>query len=233
MEVLAKRLKWLRNKERYSQKEMADKIGMTPSGYQKIELSERDPKLDVLVKFCDIFNVSADFLLGREDDFDSLYSQRNAFHMLEMKLATSLVEKKTYEKKISDLRDDLITSAKKKGFADEETLSISQVLDECIAVHKTLSEEISRMNDRKLELLSEYIKEFLEIPDSNGVADRIISKYAPYTAYIQMTLFDENEIHLHGTEIGSLGHLGSFMSYKEAEDYQIDILKRLNGTIKQ
>ncbi len=72
MEVLAKRLKELREKERYSQKQIAERIGMSAGGYQKIEQSQRDPKLDVLVMLCDIFNVSADYLLGRSNLVNNL-----------------------------------------------------------------------------------------------------------------------------------------------------------------
>lgn len=72
MEILAARLKWLRDKERYTQSDIATEVGMTVSGYQKIEYAQRDPKIDVLLKLADKFNVSTDFLLGRIDETDEV-----------------------------------------------------------------------------------------------------------------------------------------------------------------
>lgn len=49
----------------FTQKQMADKLGITPNAYQKYELNTREPNLDTLILIADIFNVPLDELVGR------------------------------------------------------------------------------------------------------------------------------------------------------------------------
>lgn len=48
-----------------TQKQMAEKLGMTPNAYQKYELGTREPKLSTLIEIADILEVSLDDLVGR------------------------------------------------------------------------------------------------------------------------------------------------------------------------
>ena len=48
-----------------TQKQMADKLEMTPNAYQKYELNTREPSLDTLIQIADIFEISLDELVGR------------------------------------------------------------------------------------------------------------------------------------------------------------------------
>ena len=67
-----KRLRLLRMKNKYTQQNMADYLGVALNTYQKYEQAERMPSYDTLVKVADLFNVSADFLLCRDDYLKSL-----------------------------------------------------------------------------------------------------------------------------------------------------------------
>ncbi|WP_052759799.1 helix-turn-helix domain-containing protein [Paenibacillus sp. DMB20] len=64
MEIFSLRLKWLRERENLSQKEVAEYIGMSPQGYGKIENGQREPNLETLALLAKKLNDSADFLLG-------------------------------------------------------------------------------------------------------------------------------------------------------------------------
>ncbi len=44
---------------------MADELGISNRGYRYYETGERTPSFSTLIKICDIFNVSADYMLGR------------------------------------------------------------------------------------------------------------------------------------------------------------------------
>lgn len=57
-------LKELRQKSGLTQKQLADKMGITSSVVSYYELSERNPSPEVLVKLSSIFHVSTDYLLG-------------------------------------------------------------------------------------------------------------------------------------------------------------------------
>ena len=61
-------LKEARLKSGYSQKEVADKIGVAKSTYSLYESGNREPNVDTIKKISDILKVSADTLLGLEEE---------------------------------------------------------------------------------------------------------------------------------------------------------------------
>jgi len=59
-----KKLKELRLQAGLTQKELAERIGVTKSVVSYYELQERHPSPDMLVKLAAVFHVTTDFLLG-------------------------------------------------------------------------------------------------------------------------------------------------------------------------
>lgn len=59
-------LKELRLQSGMTQKELADKIGVTKSVISYYELQERAPSPEILKKLANLFHVSTDYLLGIE-----------------------------------------------------------------------------------------------------------------------------------------------------------------------
>ena len=70
MQILAKRLKDLREGRRIYQRELAEVLGMSFRGYQNYETDQSEPKLTTLIAIADYYNVSIDYLVGRTDDPD-------------------------------------------------------------------------------------------------------------------------------------------------------------------
>ncbi len=66
-EILAKRLKACRKEKGFTQGQIAIYCDITEKTYQNYELMTREPKLEILIKIADIFNVSLDYLVGRTD----------------------------------------------------------------------------------------------------------------------------------------------------------------------
>ncbi len=64
--ILATRIKSLREKEGWTQKELADKVYRGESTVRMWELGKSEPDIDTLVTLIKIFNVSADYLLYEE-----------------------------------------------------------------------------------------------------------------------------------------------------------------------
>ncbi len=62
-----KRLREIRMKCGFTQQNMADKLQISLNAYQKYEQAERSPSLECLVSIADIFNVSLDYLLCRDE----------------------------------------------------------------------------------------------------------------------------------------------------------------------
>lgn len=67
MQILAKRLKELREGRRIYQRELAEILGMSFRGYQNYETGQSEPKLATLVAIADYYQVSIDYLVGRTD----------------------------------------------------------------------------------------------------------------------------------------------------------------------
>ncbi|WP_297872060.1 helix-turn-helix domain-containing protein [uncultured Oscillibacter sp.] len=68
MQILAERLKSLRESRRIYQREMAEQLGLSFRGYQGYETNQTEPKLATLIAIADYYNVSIDYLVGRTDD---------------------------------------------------------------------------------------------------------------------------------------------------------------------
>ena len=66
-DILSKRLKQCRKEKGLSQREVAIFCDITEKTYQNYELMTREPKLEILIKIADSFNVSLDYLTGRTD----------------------------------------------------------------------------------------------------------------------------------------------------------------------
>ena len=68
MEVFSVRLREMRLKKGFRQKDMADLLGITPRAYQYYEEGKRNPDFRGLLLLAEHLNVSIDYLVGRTDD---------------------------------------------------------------------------------------------------------------------------------------------------------------------
>ena len=67
MKVFAERLTELRKQYKYTQRQMADILGISQPPYIRYENDTSEPTQENLVKLADAFDVSVDYLLGRSD----------------------------------------------------------------------------------------------------------------------------------------------------------------------
>ena len=68
MILIGKRIKKLRNKYRFTQTELAEKVGITKSTIAAYENDSRLPSYEVLIKLANVFKVSVDSLLLNRSD---------------------------------------------------------------------------------------------------------------------------------------------------------------------
>ena len=61
------RLKSVRLENGMTQKDVYEKLGVSPNGYASYEQGRTEPNIDTIIKLCKIFDVSADYFLGIED----------------------------------------------------------------------------------------------------------------------------------------------------------------------
>ena len=64
METLGKRMRKLRKKNYYTQADVAKALGVSPSAIGMYEQDRRVPDKETLLKICDFFDVSSDYMLG-------------------------------------------------------------------------------------------------------------------------------------------------------------------------
>ena len=66
MEIFARRLRELRENKRLVQKDMAVRLGISDVAYGGWERNQAEPSITNLVKLCQFFGVSADYLVGMD-----------------------------------------------------------------------------------------------------------------------------------------------------------------------
>lgn len=67
MRVFQQRLLELRKQNDYTQQKMAEMLGIKQPSYTRYENGSAEPTQEMLVKIADLFDVSVDYLLGREE----------------------------------------------------------------------------------------------------------------------------------------------------------------------
>lgn len=68
MKIFAERLKELRQEHNLSQKEFGKSIGATYSAISYWESNTNEPKISYIVAICTRYGITADYLLGLEDE---------------------------------------------------------------------------------------------------------------------------------------------------------------------
>lgn len=68
MSIFSERLTQLRKSEGTSQNALAKVIGVSPRTYQDYEYGAREPQVSIFIRIADYYNVSLDYLAGRNDE---------------------------------------------------------------------------------------------------------------------------------------------------------------------
>lgn len=67
LKIFCERLKELRKAEKLTQRDMAEKLNIVQPSYIRYENGTAEPSQETLIKIAEIFDVSVDYLLGRND----------------------------------------------------------------------------------------------------------------------------------------------------------------------
>ena len=68
MIFMGEKIRELRTEQKMTQEQLANRLGLVKGSISAYEQGTKYPSLEVLVNICQIFNVSADYLLGLSDD---------------------------------------------------------------------------------------------------------------------------------------------------------------------
>lgn len=67
-EILSQRLRECRKRGNYTQREVSIYCDLTEKAYQNYELGTHEPKLSIIMRIAEFYNVSIDYLVGLTDD---------------------------------------------------------------------------------------------------------------------------------------------------------------------
>lgn len=70
MDTLGSRLKHLREKNGFTLEYVATCLNTTKTSIARYEKNDREPKSEMISSLADLYNVSTDYLLGRDSDLD-------------------------------------------------------------------------------------------------------------------------------------------------------------------
>lgn len=77
--MFGRRLANLRKLKGLTQEELADRLSLTRSTYAQYEIGRREPDFKTILKLADFFNISVDYILGR--DQVTMAAHRSDDHM--------------------------------------------------------------------------------------------------------------------------------------------------------
>lgn len=66
--IFGQRLREVRTEKKYTQQDIANLFNVSKMTISSWETNKQEPNIDDITRLCQIFNVSADYLLGLEDE---------------------------------------------------------------------------------------------------------------------------------------------------------------------
>ena len=179
------RIKYLREKNGFTQKDIATRLGVEPAAISKYELDMREPNIEAIKKLATIFNVSIDYLLGRTPDVFVDETDKES-------LDISLIKKKYdfSKKKIKNL---------KKEYKNENAIIIA-VNELCSGVGKTSYGE-SRLNS--IISIEEIDNLFNDLENSKFPKPQIMMKVKDIEKgiiIVEIDSFDDEKLPINATE---------------------------------
>src|SRR5210317_40661 len=97
--ILPIRIQELRKLNNLSRQQLAEKLFLSYDTIKKYELSDRTPDINTLIKIADFFEVSTDYLLGRDDYLPEKYATLMKMNLLDIEMIYQSC------KKITDMID--------------------------------------------------------------------------------------------------------------------------------
>ncbi|MFD1136729.1 helix-turn-helix domain-containing protein [Paenibacillus urinalis] len=148
MEIFAARLKWLRERNNFTQKEMAERLGVSQPYYGRFEKGTGQPNLETLVQLPAILGESLDFICGvillDSQGYDLLYTYFGARK-----------ENEYYERMLNN-NIKLLNSIDLEIDFERKLATISRQKD-----------RLDRSTQRKLDHYNKLLNYIRELPGSN------------------------------------------------------------------
>ena len=96
--MFSERMKELREANRMEQTALAAKLGVSKQSVSNWENNNILPSIEMLLKICDVFSVSADYLLGRSNEVALDVSDISLDHVAHLRAIIDALPKKQKER---------------------------------------------------------------------------------------------------------------------------------------
>lgn len=179
------RIKYLREKNGLTQKDIATRLGVESAAISKYELDMREPNIEALKKLASIFNVSIDYLLGRTPDVFVNECDRDT-------LDISIIQKKynQLKSKIDNIKD----------FYKNENAIIIAVNKLCSGVGRTnYGESKSNANVSILEI-DNIFNDFENSKDPKPQILMKIDNLENSIIFVEIDSFDDEELPINAVD---------------------------------
>lgn len=98
------KIRELRKEKGFSQKELAEKLGIHPVNMTKLEHGQNMPSVDTLIKLAELFNVSIDYLVSDE------MKNRESTILKDKELLESFAKVERMDEKAKEIVKELLDS---------------------------------------------------------------------------------------------------------------------------
>ena len=179
------RIKYLREKNGFTQKDIATRLGVEPAAISKYELDMREPNIEAIKKLATIFNVSIDYLLGRTPDIFVDETDRDTLDISGIKDKYNFTKKKM--NKVKEI------------YKNDTTLSIA-INELCCGVGKTtFGETITNTNISMLEI-ENIFNDFVNSKDPKPQIMMKVKDLENSIIIVEIDSFDDEEMPLDATD---------------------------------
>lgn len=108
MTKIGDNIKFLRERQNWFQRELAEKLNISRSTLAKYETGERVPDLHTLIKMADIFDISLDHLAGRPYQMESMLREVRKLYQSEEEVDQAMLEMISFIQRNKPLKEALI-----------------------------------------------------------------------------------------------------------------------------
>lgn len=173
------RLKYLREKNGLTQKDIATRLGVESAAISKYELDMREPNIEALKKLATIFNVSIDYLLGRTPD---VFVDETDINTLDI----SIIQKKynALKNKIGNVKD---------SYKNENAIGIA-INELCCGVGKTIYGETKSSVNISISEIESILNDFENSKDPKPQITIKISNLENSIIIVEIDSFDDGEL---------------------------------------
>ena len=179
------RIKYLREKNGFTQKDIATRLGVEPAAISKYELDMREPNIEAIKKLATIFNVSIDYLLGRTPDVFVDETDRDTLDI------SGIKDKYNFTKKKMDKVKEI--------YKNDTTLSTAINELCCGAGKTTFGETITNTNISMVEI-DNIFNDFASSKDPKPQIMMKVKDLENSIIIVEIDSFDDEEMPLDATD---------------------------------